>query len=184
MTTLAAVILFAAIPLQAAEPAPQAPAAEAPKTEADRALSRGSASSERRQGEAQPAKKVSPKEYFKMWLKGLEQSAVQKRYRPMRSQAVASVRGENQGDDSPNQLYWKGSLEQRFAELSKKQREELRKAVQSIVDGKLDEGKAKLEEFKKNHPKSKLKSDIAEAENTLEMLRKEQPAQEAAPDKK
>ena len=148
MTALAAALLFAAMPLQAA-------AQEAPKTESE------------------PVKKVKPLEYFKMWLKGLEESAMRKRYRPMRSQAVASVRGEDPSDD-PNQLYWKGSLEQRFAQLGKKQRAQLREAVQLIVDGELDKGQAKLEAFKAKHPKSKLKSDIDEAEKALEMLRKEQ----------
>lgn len=151
MTALFA-LLFAALPLQAADPAP---AQEAPKTEAE------------------PVKKVKPLEYFKMWLKGLEESAVRKRYRPMRSHAVASVRGEDQNDGS-GQLYWKGSLEQRFAQLGKKQRAELRKAVGLIVDGKYDEGQAALEQFKKDHPKSKLKNDIADAEKALEMLRQEQ----------
>ncbi|HAH07355.1 MAG TPA: hypothetical protein DCM05_12680 [Elusimicrobia bacterium] len=119
---------------------------------------------------ARPAKPAGS-QWFKNLLMGLQKSAVESRYRRVRSSAVASVRGAGQEEADPQKPYWKGGLSERQALQTRKEREEFAGAVDAILAGRYDEGGAKLDEFGKAHPASKYLNDVKDARAKLEELR-------------
>jgi hypothetical protein len=131
----AALVLSIAAPVLAAEPAEQ-------------------------KAEAKPAS--SAMKVLKNLLTGLQKSAVEGRYRRVRTSAVASVRGAGQEDTDSSKPYWKGGLSEKAAAQQRKERDQLAEAVQMALSGKTDEGSAKLDAFEQEHPKTKLKKEVAE----------------------
>jgi hypothetical protein len=102
------------------------------------------------------------KVYYDNLLKGLK-SKVQKKFESKtRVSAVAAVRGAKQGSDA-EALYWKGGVSEEARKKLTEEKKALTEAVQLVVDGGLNEGRAALEKFIKDHPESFYVSDAKDA---------------------
>jgi hypothetical protein len=123
------------------------------------------------QSEGHSAKWKSLKSWFTHWKQALERSAVEGHYRRGQATAVAAVRGTGQAQQDPGQPYWKGSLSDKKAAQQAKEREELAATVKLILDGNLEEGEKKLDQFESAHPKSRLLADVREAREKLSELK-------------
>lgn len=127
------------------------------------------------------------KTWFANWKSALERSAVEGRYRRLRTAtAVAAVRGAGQEAADPSKPYWKGGWSEKRSAERQKERAELASAVQLILDGKTAEARAALDAFEKAHPASSFKDDVAAGRAKLEELEKAaapkpEPAPAAAP---
>ena len=135
---------------------------------------------------SKPAKKVKPKlsQWFKHWKDALEKSAVEGRYRRVRPGAVAAVRGTPQKDAAAGEIYWKSGVSDKVKAQILKERAELAEAAELILQGKLQEGRERLDAFEKAHPKSDFSGDVLEARAHLEELSKQAvpaPSTEAEP---
>jgi len=116
--------------------------------------------------------------WFKRWSNALKRSAVEARYKKVRTTAVAAVRGNKQfwGPEKP---YWKGTWSEKTHKKLMEQREELDAAVGLILEGKYFDAEAKLDAFEKSHPDSPLLNDVKEARAKLtELKAAEAPAEE------
>jgi hypothetical protein len=120
---------------------------------------------------AAPPARPAGSQWFKNLLMGLQKSAVEGRYRRIRTSAVASVRGAGQEEVDPAKPYWKGGLSDKQAVQTSKERTEFAGAVDAIMAGRYDEGGAKLDEFENAHPKSKYLKDVQDARVKLEELK-------------
>ncbi|MFA6030423.1 MAG: hypothetical protein WC969_11255 [Elusimicrobiota bacterium] len=147
MTTLLFSLMFAAAPVSAQTNAP-APSAEAAPAPAKSSLS----------------------QWFKNLKTALEKSAVEGRYRRVRTTAVAAVRGAGQ-ETKKDEIYWKSGVSDKAKAQVLKERKEFEAAVALVLEGKLDEADAKLDAFVKDHPKSKFLPDVKEAKAKIAELR-------------
>lgn len=118
--------------------------------------------------------------WFKNWKNALERSAVEGKYRKMRTATgVAAVRGSAQSAADPEEAYWKGGWSEKREKERAKERGELAAAVGLIMDGKGDEARAALDAFEKEHPKSSFLGEVKEARAKLDEMEGKAPA--AAP---
>lgn len=113
------------------------------------------------------------KGWYGNMLKGLKSKVQKKLESKHRVSAVAAVRGAKQGDD-PNALYWKGGVSDKAQKKLAEEKKQLTDAVQLVVDGDVEGGRASLEKFLKANPESFFAQDAKEALANL-------PAPEAAP---
>ncbi|MBI2362919.1 MAG: hypothetical protein HYV15_06000 [Elusimicrobia bacterium] len=131
---------------------------------------------------AEEAKPSSVLSWFKNWKNALERSAVEGKYRRMRtSTAVAAVRGAGQSSKDPGAAYWKGGWSDKRIEERMKERGELAAAVGLIFEEKLPEARAALDAFEKGHPQSSFLEEVADARTKLDELEGKTPAPAAAP---
>ena len=129
------------------------------------ALSAGPSAAE----DAAPKPPSSVMSWLKNWKNSLERSAVEGRYRRMRTAtAVAAVRGECQNSVDPAKPYWKGGWSEKCENERLKERKELASAVTSMMDGREAEARQALDAFEKAHPQSSFLSDVAEARAKLD----------------
>ncbi|MBI4052149.1 MAG: hypothetical protein HY400_06560 [Elusimicrobia bacterium] len=103
------------------------------------------------------------KGWFNNLLQGLQTKSIDRYTQPGQVTAVAATRGDEQKASQPQKPYWKNSRAARREAKLKKEKEEFKAAVEFILDGKMDAGKKGLEEFKKNHPKSRMLRDVEQA---------------------
>lgn len=124
---------------------------------------------------SKPAKKAKPKlgQWFKHWKNALERSAVEGRYRRVRTGSVAAVRGTPQKDAAAGEIYWKSGVSDKVKAQLLKERAELAEAAELILQGKLQEGRERLDAFEKAHPKSEFNGDVLEARAHLDELSKQ-----------
>ncbi|MBI4351395.1 MAG: hypothetical protein HY550_08150 [Elusimicrobia bacterium] len=112
------------------------------------------------------------KGWYGNMLKGLKTKISKKLESKHRASAVAAVRGAKQGDD-PNALYWKGGVSDKAQKKLAEEKKQLTEAVELVVDGDVEGGRAALEKFLKANPESFFAPDAKEALANL-------PAPEAA----
>lgn len=113
------------------------------------------------------------KGWYNNMLKGLKTKISKKLESKTRVSAVAAVRGAKQGDD-PNALYWKGGVSDKAQKKLADEKKQLTEAVELVVDGDVEGGRAALDKFLKANPESFFAQDAKEALANL-------PAPEAAP---
>ncbi len=113
------------------------------------------------------------KSWYGTMLKGLKTKVQKKLESKHRVSAVAAVRGAKQGDD-PNALYWKGGVSDKAQKKLAEEKKQLTEAVELVVDGDVEGGRAALDKFLKANPESFFAPDAKEALANL-------PAPEAAP---
>lgn len=113
------------------------------------------------------------KSWYNNMLKGLKTKVQKKLESKTRVSAVAAVRGAKQGDD-PNALYWKGGVSDKAQKKLADEKKQLTEAVELVVDGDVESGRAALGKFLKANPESFFAQDAKEALANL-------PAPEAAP---
>jgi hypothetical protein len=119
---------------------------------------------------------ASWKTWFDNLLKGLK-TKIQKRFESKaRIAAVAAVRGVLQ-DIDPMELYWKGSISEKAQKKLEEEKKKFKTAVESVIDGKIEEGRKLLVEFLKENPESLFVPDVKEALSKL-------PQSQPEPDKK
>ncbi len=106
----------------------------------------------------------------------LTQSALSADYQKGDLAQVAAVRGAKQDLDEadPQKPVWKGGFADQDAAQAKKERAALARGVSLILQGKIDEGRAQIQAFETQYPKSALLSDAQE------VLRKTAAAPQAA----
>ncbi|TPW19844.1 MAG: hypothetical protein FD126_2279, partial [Elusimicrobia bacterium] len=132
--------------------------------------------------EDSPKEKSGVLSWFKNWKNTLERSAVEGKYRKMRSATgVAAVRGEEQTAANPEEAYWKDEISEKTEKARMKERAELDAAVTFIMDGKPAEARAALDVFEKEHPKSSFLGQVKEARGKLDEMEGKAPAAKAAP---
>lgn len=118
--------------------------------------------------------------WFKNWKNALERSAVEGKYRKMRTATgVAAVRGSGQAAANPDEAYWKGGWSEKREKERINERGELAAAVGLIMDGKGEEARAALDAFEKAHPKSSYLGEVTQARAKLDEMEGKVPA--AAP---
>jgi hypothetical protein len=101
---------------------------------------------------------------LRMWFQhvkeGLAESSVAgQRQHSARFNAVAAVRGADQTSADPMAPIWKSAAAGKSSRALRIQRGELTSAVDSILDGKLDDGQQKLDAFEKKHVGSPMIAD-------------------------
>ncbi|MEK7721795.1 MAG: hypothetical protein AAB359_05345 [Elusimicrobiota bacterium] len=111
------------------------------------------------------------KSWYNNMLKGLKTRVQKKLESKTRVSAVAAVRGAKQGDD-PNALYWKGGVSDKAQKKLADEKKQLTEAVELVVGGDVEGGRAALNKFLKTNPESLFAQDAKEALDNL-------PAQEA-----
>ena len=124
-----------------------------------------------RADDAAPDKAKSLQTWFTHWQQAIKRSAVESRYKKVRTTSVAAVRGAGQSGDDPKKPYWKGSWSAKRAGERNAERVELEKAVEAILKGDIAAGQAALEAFEKAHPASSLLADVREAKGQLAELK-------------
>lgn len=128
-----------------------------------------------------PKEKPGVLSWFKNWKNTLERSAVEGKYRKMRTATgVAAVRGEEQTAANPEEAYWKDEVSEKTEKARTKERAELDAAVTLIMDGKNAEARAALDVFEKEHPKSSFIGQVNEARAKLDELEGKAPAPKPA----
>lgn len=120
---------------------------------------------------AEPAKDW--KSWYNNMLKGLRSKVERKLESKHRVSAVAAVRGAKQGEDA-NALYWKGGLSDKARKKLDEEKKQLTGAVELVVNGDTEGGRAALNKFLKDNPESFFAADAKEALVNL-------PAPEAKP---
>lgn len=125
-----------------------------------------------------PAKgKAGVLSWFKNWKNALERSAVEGKYRKMRTATgVAAVRGSGQAAADKDEAYWKGGWSEKREKERSQERVELAAAVGLIMDGKGAEARAALDAFEKAHPKSSFLDEVKEARSKLDEMEGKGPA--------
>lgn len=109
--------------------------------------------------------------WFKNWKNALERSAVEGKYRKMRTATgVAAVRGSAQSAADPDETYWKGGWSEKREKERAKERGELAAAVGLIMEEKTVEARAALDAFEKEHPKSSFLGEVKEARAKLDEM--------------
>jgi len=132
--------------------------------------------------EDSPKEKPGVLSWFKNWKSSLERSAVEGKYRKMRTATgVAAVRGEEQTSANPEEAYWKDEVSEKTEKARMKERGELDAAVGLIMDGKAHEARAALDAFEKAHPKSSFLGQVNEARAKLDEMEGKAPAAKAPP---
>ncbi len=113
------------------------------------------------------------KSWYSDMLRGLKSRMQKKLESRTRVSAVAAVRGSKEGED-PNALYWKGGVSEKAQKKLAEEKKQFADAVELVVGGDVEGGRAALNKFLKDNPDSFFCQD---AKDALEKL----PAPEAAP---
>lgn len=116
------------------------------------------------------------KTWFKHLKEGLADSAVSGQYQKGKVTAVAAVRGSPQDAVDPKKPSWKGSSQSKKAQELRKEKSELGKAVDLILEERFSEAEESLAAFEKAHPKSSLLAEAKEARAKLSELKDAVPA--------
>lgn len=111
--------------------------------------------------------------WYNDMLKGLKTKVQSRLQSKVRVSAVAAVRGAKQGGDA-NALYWKGGVSDKARKRLAEEKQLLTGAVELVVGGDIEGGRAALNKFIKSNPESFFLQD---AKDALEKL----PAAEAGP---
>lgn len=102
------------------------------------------------------------KGWYGNMLKGLK-SKVQKRLESkQRVSSVAAVRGAKQGED-PNALYWKGGVSEKAQKKLAEEKDQLTAAVELVVGGDVEGGRAAMNKLLKDNPESFFAQDAKDA---------------------
>jgi hypothetical protein len=96
--------------------------------------------------------------------------------------AVAAVRGAKKGEDA-NALYWKGGVSEKALKKLAEEQKQLTAAVELVVGGDTEGGRAALKKFLKDNPESFFVQDAKEALANLPEP-EAKPAEEAKPEAK
>jgi hypothetical protein len=134
------------------------------------------------------------KGWYNDMLKGLKTKVSKRLQSKTRVTAVAAVRGAKQGEDA-NALYWKGGVSEKAQKKLADEKSEITAAVELVVGGDVEGGRAALNKFIKGNPESVFAQDAKDALANLpapevkpEEEKTETPAaeetEEAAPDEK
>lgn len=102
------------------------------------------------------------KGWYGNMLKGLKTKVQSKLQSKTRSTAVAAVRGAKQGED-PNALYWKGGVSEKAQKKLAEEKKQLTEAVELVVGGDVEGGRAALKKFLKDNPESLFAQDAKDA---------------------
>lgn len=102
------------------------------------------------------------KAWYNDMLKGLKTKVQAKLQSKTRVSAVAAVRGAKQGEDA-NALYWKGGVSEKAQKKLAEEKKQLTDAVELVVGGDVEGGRAALGKFLKNNPESFFVQDAKEA---------------------
>lgn len=113
------------------------------------------------------------KGWYSDMLKGLKTKISKKLESKTRVSAVAAVRGAKQGEDA-NALYWKGGVSEKAQKKLAEEQKQLTAAVELVVGGDVEGGRAALKKFLKDNPESFFLQDAKDALANL-------PAEEAKP---
>lgn len=113
------------------------------------------------------------KDWYSNTMKGLKAKVESRLQSKNRVSAVAAVRGAKQGGDA-KALYWKGGVSEAARKKMDAERKQLTDAMQLVLDGSPQQGKAAIEKFVKENPDSVY---LPEAKEALEKL----PAEESKP---
>ncbi len=113
------------------------------------------------------------KAWYGNMLKGLKTKVQQRMESKTRVSAVAAVRGADQSED-PYALYWKGGVSEKAQKKLDEEKDQLTSAVELVVNGDVEGGRAAISKFLKDHPESFFAQD---AKDALAQL----PAAEAKP---
>jgi len=101
------------------------------------------------------ALRAEPAKDWKSWygnmLKGLRSKVERKLESKHRVSAVAAVRGARQGEDA-NALYWKGGVSDKARKKLDEEKKQLTGAVELVVNGDTEGGRAALNKFLKDNP--------------------------------
>lgn len=115
--------------------------------------------------------------WFKNWKNSLERSAVEGKYRKMRTATgVAAVRGNPLVRVDPAEAYWKGGWTEKREKERAQERGELAAAAALLEGGQRDEGRAALDAFETAHPKSSFSGEVKEARAKLDEVDGKAPA--------
>ncbi|MDO8806234.1 MAG: hypothetical protein Q7R35_17600 [Elusimicrobiota bacterium] len=102
------------------------------------------------------------KGWYGTMLKGLKTKVQSKLQSKHRASAVAAVRGTLQGEDA-NALYWKGGVSEKAQKKLADEKKQLTDAVELVVGGDVEGGRAALNKFLKDNPESFFAQDAKEA---------------------
>ncbi len=116
------------------------------------------------------------KDWYSNTMKGLKAKVESRLQSKNRVSAVAAVRGAKQGGDA-KALYWKGGVSEAARKKLDSERKQLTDALQLVLDGSLQQGKAAIEKFIKDNPESVY---LPEAKEALDKLPAEEPKPAAA----
>jgi len=125
------------------------------------------------------------KGWYSDMLKGLKTKVAKKLQSKSRVTAVAAVRGAKQGEDA-NALYWKGGVSEKAQKKLADEKAEITAAVELVVNGDVEGGRAALDKFVKGNPESFFLQDAKDALANLPApevkpeVKAEAPAAEAA----
>lgn len=131
-------------------------------------------------GTLQAEEGKSWKGWYNDMLKGLKTKISKKMESKHRVSAVAAVRGAKQGSDA-NALYWKGGVSEKAQKKLGEEQKQLTEAVQLVVDGDAEGGRAALKKFLKDNPESFFAQDAKDALSNLPEP-EVKPAEEAKPE--
>ncbi|OIO04852.1 MAG: hypothetical protein COX65_09375 [Elusimicrobia bacterium CG_4_10_14_0_2_um_filter_56_8] len=95
-------------------------------------------------------------------LKGLKSGVSKKFESKHRVSAVAAVRGKNMNED-PYALYWKGGISEKARKKMETEKQELTGAVELVVAGDTEAGRAAISKFLKANPDSFFAQDAKDA---------------------
>ena len=129
---------------------------------------------------AEPAKDW--KSWYNNMLRGLKSKVERKLESKHRVSAVAAVRGAKQGEDA-NALYWKGGISDKARKKLEEEKKQLTGAVELVVSGDTEGGRAALNKFLKENPESFFAVDAKEALANLPSP-EAKPAEEKAAEEK
>ncbi|MDE2040483.1 MAG: hypothetical protein KGO96_13210 [Elusimicrobia bacterium] len=121
--------------------------------------------------------------WFTHVKQGLTESSVSDRMQHRRLTAVAAVRGQKQQGVEAERPAWKSPHRMRRALALRRQKAELKAAVEAILAGKLDEGQRRLDAFDKKNPRGELLAESHEIRAHLELARAQPAAAPPAPQK-
>lgn len=101
--------------------------------------------------------------WFEHFKEGLTESSLTAERQRSGVTTVAAVRGNKQTSAELDKPVWKSPSADRRARALKKQKSELSAAVELVLQGKLDDGDAKLADFEKAYPDSPYLADAHQA---------------------
>ncbi len=125
-----------------------------------------------------PTSRESILTFFRHLRDALSQTAVNAQRKPSRFGSVAAVRGADQSSSlsDPDKTTLKGDAASRRERRALAEDAEMKKGVDLILAGKLDDGIKALEAFKTGHPKSRRLAKVDEALAQAQALKGEAPA--------
>jgi chemotaxis response regulator CheB len=117
-------------------------------------------------GTVQAADGKDWKGWYNNMLKGLKTKISKRMESKQRVSAVAAVRGAKQGED-PSALYWKGGVSEKAQKKLADEKNQLTAAVELVVGGDIEGGRAAINKFLKENPESFFAQDARDALDNL-----------------